>query len=467
MFHMNPRICSKLAALLVSAGAALAQDTSFVFQGTLTDGGVPATGNYDLRFFLYDSATGGRTLGNYLCANDVTVQDGFFSVQLDFGPQFQGTDRYLEIQARSDAGGQLTCSTASGFETLPNRMRINSTMYVLNAQVANNAATAQTVPATQQLGSHQVNEFGNGAFLTGKLADKTVSGTFAQPVKFGGSTVLVGNGSALVNVNATTVATATNALNLSNQPADYYTNASNLDSNSLPNAVLSSTYNQPLKFDNSSNTYTGFAYQLTHISASQFTSGTVPPTGLAGTYPLLCKFTNPGNTFSGSFHGNGSGLTGLSASAITTGTLPTSVLPAVPIEKLPAGPVIASVRVPSTQIQNITNETLAVPNATFTITLPVVSTVAIRGAFSCYANQAASYLLSGFSYSGNNKTYQLGDGARFFFNQTGVHQSIQKNWPAVTLDPGTYTFFLFTDVAGNISFDKNDSCTITAIAWPL
>lgn len=57
----------RLAALslLVSLSAivALAQTTSFTYQGRLSDGGTPANGNYDLQFALFDSVSGGIQIG--------------------------------------------------------------------------------------------------------------------------------------------------------------------------------------------------------------------------------------------------------------------------------------------------------------------------------------------------------------------------------------------------------------------
>ena len=45
--------------VLACAGAALAQTTSFTYQGRLMDGGTPANGTYEIRFTLWDAAAGG------------------------------------------------------------------------------------------------------------------------------------------------------------------------------------------------------------------------------------------------------------------------------------------------------------------------------------------------------------------------------------------------------------------------
>jgi len=67
------------------------------------------------------------------------------------------------------------------------------------------------------------------------------------------------------------------------------------------------------------------------ISASQLT-GPLPPSLLLGTYGNVLTLNNPGNsfngTFNGAFSGDGSGLIGLNASQLTTGTVPDARLSA-------------------------------------------------------------------------------------------------------------------------------------------
>src|SRR3954470_23705727 len=74
-----------LLSMLLAATAALAQSTSFTYQGRLTDGGTAASGNYDLQFAVWDSAIGGAQIGSTLTLNSVAVSNGVFSVSLDFG----------------------------------------------------------------------------------------------------------------------------------------------------------------------------------------------------------------------------------------------------------------------------------------------------------------------------------------------------------------------------------------------
>ena len=84
--------------------------TAFLYEGRLMDSGSPANGLYDFRFKLYDAATGGRVVGSTVNRDDVRVENGLFTVTLDFGPQaFNGEARWLEIAVRpGDSTGAYT-----------------------------------------------------------------------------------------------------------------------------------------------------------------------------------------------------------------------------------------------------------------------------------------------------------------------------------------------------------------------
>jgi hypothetical protein len=79
--------------------------TAFSYQGRLSDGGVPATGAYDLQFTVFDAASGGAQVPGtpVLSLEDVVVTGGLFTVSLDFGPAFTGSKRWLAIAVRPGA----------------------------------------------------------------------------------------------------------------------------------------------------------------------------------------------------------------------------------------------------------------------------------------------------------------------------------------------------------------------------
>src|SRR3982751_544698 len=72
-----------LLLLAAAAAQASAQTTSFTYQGRLSDGGMPANGNYDLQFTLWDSLGGGSQVGSTQTLNTVQVTGGVFTVSLD------------------------------------------------------------------------------------------------------------------------------------------------------------------------------------------------------------------------------------------------------------------------------------------------------------------------------------------------------------------------------------------------
>src|SRR5664279_4251740 len=100
---------SKLAAavlLFATLGsplpAAQAQGTAFTYQGRLNDGVNPANGSYDLRFAVYDSLTIGTQQGNPVTNSATAGSNGLFTVVLDFGNQYPGANRWLEIAVRTN-----------------------------------------------------------------------------------------------------------------------------------------------------------------------------------------------------------------------------------------------------------------------------------------------------------------------------------------------------------------------------
>jgi hypothetical protein len=107
----------------VNAGQA-ALGTAFTYQGRLQDGDSPAEGAYDFRFILYDAESGGSQVGSTVEVGDVGVTNGFFTVEIDFGPIFTGEARFLEIGVRvGDSSGAYT--------TLSPRQELTPTPYAL------------------------------------------------------------------------------------------------------------------------------------------------------------------------------------------------------------------------------------------------------------------------------------------------------------------------------------------------
>lgn len=262
-------------AIVVSmASVALAQPlgTSFTYQGELRSAGVPAAGLHDLRFRLYDAATGGTQIGAMLCSDNVTLNEGRFTAVLDFGAQFAGQQRFLEIEVRQDTG--LACANPAGFTILGPRVALTATP---NAAFALNAANATNA------------------------------------------------------VNATSAVVATNATQLNGQGASFYQNAENLSAGTIPDGRLSGTYSGTIALSNVGNTingtHSGSGAGLTGLNASNIASGTLSAARLP--IPLMLSGGTSSIVEGISSHFSGAGIIGRSTSitGLTYGGLFTNTSP--------------------------------------------------------------------------------------------------------------------------------------------
>lgn len=191
-----------IAAVLAASSASGQLTTAFTYQGKLDQGGQPANGVYDFSFKLFDSSGGNNQIGSVQCADNVQVVNGLFTVTVDFGAQFQGGRRYLEISVRPDTG--LGCGNLTGMSVIGPRQELTATpnaMYALSAGTAQNAAALNGQSATfyQSAGN-----------LTGTLPGSVLSGTYPNTVTFGNaSNSFSGSGSGLTNLNASNLTTGT------------------------------------------------------------------------------------------------------------------------------------------------------------------------------------------------------------------------------------------------------------------
>src|SRR5215831_10118735 len=101
--------------------------TAFTYQGQLRDGGTNASGTYWMIFKLYDASGGGNQVGSSL-TNTLTLANGLFTVNLDFGANaFNGDPRWLDI----------TVTNGPDTQTLSPRVQILPAPYALCAANAN------------------------------------------------------------------------------------------------------------------------------------------------------------------------------------------------------------------------------------------------------------------------------------------------------------------------------------------
>jgi hypothetical protein len=202
-----------LAALTHPFSSALAQGTAFTYQGRLTCGALPANGSYDLTFALFDDASAGAQQGSSLTNSATAISNGLFAVTLDFGDQFPGAPRWLEIAVQTNGG--------MGFTTLSPRQQLTPSPY---AVFANTASNLDGTLAAAQL---------SGPIASANLpASPAISGTVTADG-------FAGDGSGLTGVDAVTLNGLTSA--------SFWQVGGNAGANPTNGAFLGTTDNLPLE----------------------------------------------------------------------------------------------------------------------------------------------------------------------------------------------------------------------------
>jgi len=162
-----------LSTLNHQLATAFAQGTAFTYQGRLNNGASPANGSYDLTFALFNAASGPSQLGATLTNTATAISNGLFSVSLDFGNQFPGADRWLEIGARTNGSGTFT--------TLNPRQPLTSAPYAIqagNAATAASAASAASVAAANIIGTMALAQL-PASVVTNGASGVNITGTFS------------------------------------------------------------------------------------------------------------------------------------------------------------------------------------------------------------------------------------------------------------------------------------------------
>lgn len=187
------------------APAAVAQGSTFTYQGKLDNGVTAVNGAADFRFSLWSSAADTSPAGQFGAAitrSAVPVTDGLFTASLDFG--FGVIDNnllFLQIEVRSPAG-------SGSFTAVTPRQPLTA---ALNAQFARNAANAATATTATQLAPGRARIRGDagasnnspGIWFTSPIA-APIDRAFVGQLDDSNVGFFNGNWSFLVNANGNT-----------------------------------------------------------------------------------------------------------------------------------------------------------------------------------------------------------------------------------------------------------------------
>ncbi len=206
----------KLLALLVILGAANrghTQSTTFTYQGRLDQSGTPYSGGAEFQATLWNASSGGTALAsNSPLQVVVSVTNGLFDLPLNFGANFPGADRWLELEVRTSIGV---------FTILSPRQPLSPTPYAITA-----GNLSGSLPATQLSGTIPATQL-PATVVTNNATGLTLAGSFT------------GSGANLTDVNAATLGGISSA--------GFWKTNGNAGANPTNGAFLGTTDNLPLE----------------------------------------------------------------------------------------------------------------------------------------------------------------------------------------------------------------------------
>lgn len=155
------------ATVVATAVCAQPQPQTFTYQGEVRDGAGLAQGSHD---FLFDLLDEGESVVQRLCADNVIVTDGRFTVVLDPGeefPFFASDIRSIRVSVRTDTGSD--CNDDSGFEAL------SPTQPFTRAPLASRSTFADRAGTADSLAGLTPSFFTNAGNLVGTVPDSALS----------------------------------------------------------------------------------------------------------------------------------------------------------------------------------------------------------------------------------------------------------------------------------------------------
>jgi len=287
------KIIAALVLVIGLTSSLYAQGTAFTYQGRLNSGANPASGVFDLTFTLYNTNNTGTIIVGPVTNSATAVTNGLFTTTIDFGPGvFTGTNNWLAIGVRTNG--------AATFTPLTPRQQLTPTPYAIYSTAAGSAltattagsassATSATTATTATIAITATNLVGNvsDAQLSANIARLNGTNAFTGTNTFAGITSatnagnifngtfngsLTGNGAGVTNIPLAGL----QAVPLTNAQSGVTLNGLTIVSNlsvTTTNFVNSLVVSNPPALNGSA---------ITGLNASQLTSGTVPLTQLSG-----------------------------------------------------------------------------------------------------------------------------------------------------------------------------------------
>jgi hypothetical protein len=281
-------------ALLLFHATTHGQTSTLNYQGRLNDGAGPANGSYDLRFTLYSVAASGSPVALPLTNTATVVSNGLFTVTLDFGSAvFDGSDRWLEVAARTNG--------AASFTALTPRQRIASAPYATQARNAELLGGTNGTAFAAAAHTHAASAITSGAVSPAR------GGTGLDTSATTAGSLLRAAGGGLW----TTVPPTVNGqvLKLSGGVPTW---AADNDSGGTVTSV---------------GTGTGLTGgPIMNSGTLSIDTAVVPRLGASNNFAGVNTFSNTSNSFIGAFTGNGANLTNLSGAALAAGSVTNSKL---------------------------------------------------------------------------------------------------------------------------------------------
>lgn len=322
-----------VATLLARSGLAQV-GTAITYQGELQIDGTIASGQHDMIFTAFNAANGGTELALPLQAV-VDVVNGRFTVLLDFGSGLFNQTPFIEIGVRP-------VGSSDPYIVLTPRQRLTPVPNAGFAMLAANADFAGGAGNANLFANQPPSFYQNAANITtGVLADARIGAAIprvANNQTFTGintfnnlnnafTGIFTGNGTALTNLNANniTLGTLANARTTATSSAA----ANTIVLRDALGGFAAGTINAAQLIGDGSG--------ILGINAGAIASGTlanVRTTGTTSSVPNTLVLRDASGNFGGntisaiSFAGSGSSLTNLNATNITTGTIAAARLPA-------------------------------------------------------------------------------------------------------------------------------------------